>query len=240
MATEGVKPFAPSLDTVGWIAEEVAVLQATATALGIKSQREDKIPEKLRIGFYKTPYFDQAQAETLTALEQTIELMEAAGHKVEPVEGPSESGQLNSWQDTLMYGEGCAMFSAEFLRDPSIAHQGVRNLVENKKEISTDDMLAAQNAIARLRPQFDQALSQYDAWLTPAVPGVAPLFTEGNGLATFNRLFTALHVPCVTLPGFTGPNGLPVGIQLVGARFADAQLLGISKQIESLIKADRT
>lgn len=48
---------------------------------------------------------------------------------------------------------------------------------------------------------------------------------QALGDAVFNRPWTMLHAPCVTLPGFRGPRGLPVGIQIVGPRNADRQLL---------------
>ncbi len=51
----------------------------------------------------------------------------------------------------------------------------------------------------------------------------------------FNRLCSGLHVPCVTLPGFTGPKGLPVGVQLIGAIDDDARLLRAAKWIAGRI-----
>jgi len=64
---------------------------------------------------------------------------------------------------------------------------------------------------------------------------VAPLMEEGNGAATFNRLFTALHVPCVTLPVGSGADDLPLGLQLVAARGADRRLLAVAASVEKLI-----
>ena len=101
-------------------------------------------------------------------------------------------------------------------------------------------MAEAYDGIARLRPVFDQRLRDYDAWLSPSVPGEAPLRKEGNGEATFNRLFTALHAPCVTVPGLTGPADLPVGVQLVGARFADMRLLGAAAILDQLLASGRS
>jgi len=38
-------------------------------------------------------------------------------------------------------------------------------------------------------------------------------------------MWTLLHVPCITIPGHTGPNGMPIGFQLVGRRSTDRRLL---------------
>ena len=81
-------------------------------------------------------------------------------------------------------------------------------------------------------------MPQYDAWLTASVPGEAIPRRDGNGEATFNRLFTALHLPCVTIPGLTGPAGLPVGVQFVGARFDDMRVLAAAAVLEKLLSED--
>jgi Asp-tRNA(Asn)/Glu-tRNA(Gln) amidotransferase A subunit family amidase len=86
-----------------------------------------------------------------------------------------------------------------------------------------------------MRQAFDSEMASYDAWLTPAVVGEPPKLEKGNTLATFNRLFTALGLPCAGLPGFTGPYGLPVGIQLLAPRFADIHLLQVARIVEGLI-----
>ena len=235
---EGMKPFAPSLDTVGWIAEDCDLLIRTARALGIETKIEDDAtPIRLRIGFYETPYFAEAEKETRDALDETVILLESAGHRVERVPGPPGAERLNEWQNILMHGEGRASYLAENARDPFLLHPGVLGVVSNQLGISHDDMREAYDRISALRPEFDAAMEAYDAWLTPAVPGEAPKFELGNGLASFNRLFTALHLPCAALPGFSGPHGLPVGIQLVARRFDDRRLLQTARIVEKLINA---
>jgi Asp-tRNA(Asn)/Glu-tRNA(Gln) amidotransferase A subunit family amidase len=232
---EGMKPFAPSLDTVGLIAEDCGLLARAALACGIALDGASSRRQWLRIGFYRTPYFDEAEQESVFALEKTMHLLRKTGHHVEEVAGPPGAERLNEWQNTVMHGEGRASYLAEHARDPGLLHPGVRDVVNNTLGISFEDLRVAYDGIAALRPQFDAALAEFDAWLTPAAPGEPPRFELGNGLATFNRLFTALWLPCLTLPGFRGPYGLPVGIQLVAPRFADSHLLDTAMVIEALI-----
>ena len=69
---------------------------------------------------------------------------------------------------------------------------------------------------------------------TPAGPsarGEAPVGLESTGDPVFNRNWTLLHVPCVTIPFGSGPNGMPVGVQLVAQPGADQGLLGAAKWI---------
>jgi Asp-tRNA(Asn)/Glu-tRNA(Gln) amidotransferase A subunit family amidase len=44
-----------------------------------------------------------------------------------------------------------------------------------------------------------------------------------------------LNVPCLAMPCHTGPNGMPVGVQIVGPRWSDADLLAIGEAVAPLI-----
>jgi Asp-tRNA(Asn)/Glu-tRNA(Gln) amidotransferase A subunit family amidase len=41
-----------------------------------------------------------------------------------------------------------------------------------------------------------------------------------------------MHVPAITVPVFTGPNGLPIGAQLIAPRYADRRLLCMAQWVE--------
>ena len=78
----------------------------------------------------------------------------------------------------------------------------------------------------RCRRALAQDMREFDFLLTPSAPSEAPASLESTGDPVFNRAWTLLGVPCVTLPHGRGPKGLPLGVQLVGAFDADAALLG--------------
>ncbi len=74
--------------------------------------------------------------------------------------------------------------------------------------------------------------SGFDAILTLPAPGQAPRGLASTGSAVFNALWTQLWMPCLTLPAGHGPDGLPVGVQLVGRRHADTRLLEVGLWVE--------
>ena len=81
----------------------------------------------------------------------------------------------------------------------------------------------------------DRLFDRYDALLTPVATGEAE---KGNGVGnnTFNRPWTAIHVPCMTVPAGRGPLGLPVGVQLVGRRNNDRALLAIGRLVADVLE----
>ena len=79
------------------------------------------------------------------------------------------------------------------------------------------------------RARTTQAFEGCDVLLTPAVDGEAPLGLDETGSPRFQALWTMLHTPTITLPTHTGPNGMPVGIQLVAPYRADRPVMAISR-----------
>jgi len=51
----------------------------------------------------------------------------------------------------------------------------------------------------------------------------------------FNRLWTLLHVPCLTVPCGKGPMGLPLGVQLIGPPRGAARLLAAGRWVEAAL-----
>lgn len=231
---EGLRPYAPSLDTIGWMAREVVDLLLLARAFQFPPAKPPSTG--LRLGFYKGPYWDQADQDSRAALSWARGRLEAAQIEVVDVAGPQQAGQLNRAQDTVMHGEGRVAYLAEYTRWPDRLHPRLRAEVENEAGIDGARLAWAYDFLGDQRPRFEQAMDGFDAWLTPAVPGEAPEGLDDTGDAVFNRMWTGLHMPAVTLPGFTGRRGLPVGIQLVAPRFADLRLLEVAARVESLLQ----
>jgi Asp-tRNA(Asn)/Glu-tRNA(Gln) amidotransferase A subunit family amidase len=94
--------------------------------------------------------------------------------------------------------------------------------------ISYADYASALALAATCRQQLEAMFTVHDALLVPSAPGEAPAGLDATGNPLFNRMWTLLHTPAVTLPGHTGPNGLPVGVQVIGPLGMDDRLLAIA------------
>ena len=98
-------------------------------------------------------------------------------------------------------------------------------------------MRSVLDAAALRRVDFDREFGDADVMLTLSAPGEATMGIASQGMATFNRIWTALHVPCISIPGMTGKNGLPIGMQLVQRRYEDARLLQVAQAVAAVIDA---
>ncbi len=107
--------------------------------------------------------------------------------------------------------------------------------IEAGRRLSLADFRTAWRDADRMRAAAGEWAKGFDAVLTLPAPGEAPRTLASTGDAIFNGLWTVLHMPCLTLPADSGPNGLPVGIQLVGPRYRDAGLLDIGLWVERVL-----
>lgn len=229
ISIEGIKVYCQSLDTIGYMGRSVDDLARMSVALGVTERLpEPQTIEGVRIGVFRTQHWDEAETATQDAIADAATQLAAAGAVVSDVRIPDVFQTLTEMQDRIMHWEGRGAYRAEYLLNFDNLAKGFRDEVENATGRTHEQMLEAYDHVARARVVFENAFSDFDAWLTPSVPGEAPHGLTASGLATFNRMWTALHCPCITLPSHHGPNGLPVGIQLVAPRLSDDRLLGLA------------
>jgi Asp-tRNA(Asn)/Glu-tRNA(Gln) amidotransferase A subunit family amidase len=87
----------------------------------------------------------------------------------------------------------------------------------------------AQVMVEICRRKLDAVFVPSDVLLTASAAGEAPIGLQSTGDASFCALWTAMHVPAMTLPVFTGPHALPVGVQLIGKRHEDRALFATAQ-----------
>ena len=83
---------------------------------------------------------------------------------------------------------------------------------------------------------FASFFDNFDAVLTPAALGEAPLFSElitGNPICS--TVWTLVGLPCVTLPLITSAHAMPIGVQLVGGNEADDKLFAVAKWLNGYL-----
>jgi Asp-tRNA(Asn)/Glu-tRNA(Gln) amidotransferase A subunit family amidase len=186
----------------------------------------------LRIGFYRSPFWDQAEDYTQSFLEDSANKLSKLGATVTDVELPGIDTGISE-----LHGVMCGF---EFAR--TLAWERVNRLDELSADLregrmnlgletTYDEYRVITKRFERMRLEIDDVLNGYDALITPSALGEAPEGLRTTGSSTFNSTWTALGTPVVTLPLFEGPTGLPVGLQLIAGRAKDRRLFNIAEAV---------
>jgi Asp-tRNA(Asn)/Glu-tRNA(Gln) amidotransferase A subunit family amidase len=233
----GVKPLAGSFDTIGLFARCV---DDCAVVVGVlagddRSAAPIEAVRPTRVGLWRTPAWRQAEVATVRAVETAAEQLVRDGVRVDEIELPAEFELFLDAQSDVLRFEAARVFAFERTRRADLLSPSSRAELEDGAAIPRQRYLEAQALLARCRSLFAAAIAPFDLLLTASALGEAPAGLDNTGEATFNRWGSGLLVPCVNLPGFTGPSGLPVGIQLMGAIEDDVRLLPAAKWIAAHI-----
>ena len=228
----GVRPFADSLDTVGVFATSVedAAFFASLVAGRPSLHIADEV-FRPRIGMTHTHAWEAAEPATATALDEAAARLRVAGLEVREVALPDRWRGLLEAQKTIMAFEAARSHAPEMLTASDHLSAKLRELLEVGALIAAEDYDTARALAAEARAGFSDVLDGLDVLLTPSAPGEAPVGLGATGDPVFNRLWTALGVPCIALPGLTGPTGMPVGVQVVGRWGDDRRALAASAAI---------
>ncbi|MGD9750323.1 MAG: amidase [Acidimicrobiia bacterium] len=225
----GVHPVAASLDTVGWFATTVADVAAVHEAL--TGEVPHAAQERWRVGLYRSHQWDAADADTVAALDRAATVLRQAGATVTEVPPFDALAGAAEAATTIMVREAARSFAWERAEHEVLLSSGLRKLLAQGDACTPDAYAGAQRAAQRARDGFDAAMAGFDVLLTPAVVGEAPpIATTGDPV--FCRVWTMLGVPALTVPAGTGRAGLPVGVQLVGARWEDRTVLAAGASLE--------
>lgn len=224
----GIKALSQTLDTLGGMARSVAdfaLLRAAFVGSPSHLLRLDRPP---RLGLCRTPQWPHATAATRAALEKAAQQCAAAGAEVTELVLPAEFTDLATAQETIQVFEGARCCAHELSQHRTQLSQKLLDLLAPAEHIPYATYAEAVTFAAACRNKLQTLFADYDALLVPSAPGEAPAGLDATGNPIFNRMWTLLHTPAVTLPGLTGPNGLPVGVQVIGALGADDYLLAVA------------
>jgi amidase len=236
-APEGIKPLAASLDTLGYITRRVDDLSLMWDVLqGRVVPPARPLQGRPRIGVCRTPYWSTAAEETHAVFDRTGKLLAANGFDVEELVLPEWFDRLNDLHAQLMAYEIARNYVLEYddlCRDKLGLR--TRQVIEDGWQVTTEDYLTLRADARRARDAFTEICTPFDAIMVPAALGEAPLIAA-TGDPVFNRMWTLLGVPAITLPAGAGPQGLPLGVQFVASLDNDLSLLAICQRIESLLE----
>lgn len=222
---DGVIAQSAPLDTLGGYARTAADLARLTAVLANRSCDLPGLPNRpLRLAFVKTPSWPQGDGSMRTAFEH---LAAVNTHIVNEVALPSLFDDTGGLQRAVQFHDIARNYGPITEKHAELISAKLKEIVAEGRTVSEADYC---EALARREPLYkalQPIFDTYDAILTPASQGVAPMGLSATGSPMFNFLWTYLGVAAVSIP-LLEVDGLPLGVQLVGRRNDDAHLLAVA------------
>jgi len=229
---DGILTLSPTLDTVGMFARSLDDIDLLARVLaGVETVAADSRTPP-RLAFVKTAVWERADLPTRATFAA---LSAALGSACEEVHLPEAHAGAWDCHRTIMEAEMAVQLDREWENGRDRLSFSLREQLGRGRDVPASAYQRALKRRTQLADSVAELFTRFDAVLTPATAGTAPPL-ETTGDPAFGTLWTLCGVPAISLPLLHGPDSLPLGVQLVGARGDDARLLRHARWLEDRLR----
>lgn len=204
-----------------------------------------KSANKIVIGINESFYFNNVDFKIESLIKEKIAMLEGLGINFEMVEIPTLKYCEYALTITDM-AEASTVHHDNLLSRPQDFGKDIRPILELGKAPSAVDYLQAQQIRYKLNEEFDNVFERVDAIISPTIPIVPPEIGEDKAFINEEEVDLFDNMLRLTSPSnFTGhpalslPIGfvseMPVGVQLIGGKLKDKELLNLGKIIENTV-----
>lgn len=234
LSLAGVKCLSATYDTLGLLARSLDDLALFRDVLmGFPVSKPLRAEKPKRVAFCRTPYWSRADDATHAHLEAAAKSLSRAGAKVQELRLPKTFGTTEDVVWEVIFFELARNFAADAADRREGLSLWMRGAIEKGRRITLADHFATLTKAEKMARELRALVKPFDFVLSPAAAGEAPVGLGNTGPATFNALWHVAGLPAVNIPAFEGPNGLPIGAQLVGPYLVDDRLLATAAWAES-------
>jgi aspartyl-tRNA(Asn)/glutamyl-tRNA(Gln) amidotransferase subunit A len=256
VSAHGVFPLAASFDHVGPIARSAVdaalmleciagrdPLDPTSLARNEKSFRSTLKRRRVLLGRPKEHFWVNMDSEVRRIVETAVGDFVKAGAEVKEISLPTVVAGIEA-ANLIAAVEATQLHGREGYFPARASEYGadVRGRLEQGGNLRAIDYLSAQEVMRRARDEAEAVLKSVDAIVIPTSPiGAPPMGSDpiriGDAdvalraaLVDRNRFGNFTGLPAISMPCGITRDGLPVAVQFIGRRFADAHLLAIAQR----------
>ena len=226
----GIRALKPTLDTLGFFARsvaDIALVHGVLTGVRASASRPP-------VGVCRTAAWEEAEPCAREAVEDAAAALAAAGYDVADAELPFSFDAVERAFRVISNYEGKRALAREFRERMDTMNHWLRATGESAwTDVEYEGALAVADAA---RTAMGEVYERFPVLLTPSAAGEAPADLESVSVSSFNRIWTLMHGPAVTLPTARGPAGMPVGVQLVARQGDDAALIARAADIHDVLQ----
>jgi aspartyl-tRNA(Asn)/glutamyl-tRNA(Gln) amidotransferase subunit A len=249
VSNRGVIAVAWSFDHVGILARSVA---DAAGVLGVIAGHDpldlSSAPEAAgfilpaldarrppTIGLIRTHFLEVCEPEVLAHTLEVAAKLEASGAQGREIVLPRSYGRIAATVQRIFRPETYASHRERYEQRGHLYGPKIAALIEEGRGMPAFEYVEAARERPSVVAELEAALAGVDIALTPATPAPAPRDRSTTGDAAFQVPWSYAGLPAVALPSGLNAWGLPLGVQLVGHRWADADLLRAAQWCEGVL-----
>jgi aspartyl-tRNA(Asn)/glutamyl-tRNA(Gln) amidotransferase subunit A len=248
VSTRGVFPLSPSLDHVGPLCRNVT---DTALMLQVIAGHDSSDPRsvnfpvdsyadaltvktKRRMGVVRRPFFDDLEPDIERALDEALKQLSALTSDVLEVDLPPAPTAIQAQ-------EVRGVHRTFFKEAPDLYGTWMRERLKQAAAVDPLEYMLALDDLDSLRRSIGEVFTEVDLLVTPTTP-VPPITIEeamnmspepaGEFWLRNTRPFNSYGLPTISIPCGLTQAGLPIGLQIAGAHFKEADLLSFAYAFE--------
>ena len=238
VARGGLKFAAESFDTIGALARTIDDAELSVSVLsGALAMKGAALSSPPSVGVCRDG-LERAEDETVQALEDAATRLGLAGARMREFSFPCDVEDFTAATKIINDVERARATAWEWQTQSELISERMRTCIEAGLATPFDEYVSAMRLIGDCRARIYADFDEIDVVLAPCVNGEAPAGLDYTGDPFFQGLWTALHVPTISLPTHRGPNDLPVGIQLVGNKYEDKALLAAARWVFACLRSN--
>ena len=179
--------------------------------------------------FYKTDYWKNIEKKSREAFEYFIKSFKK---NIEVFDNPSYFKDIHKYHQIMYETDLANNFGLYYKKYKKKLSKPMQDAIVKGNKHSAKEYAEALDFMKRSYESYEEVFEDYHGVLSPASPGVAPKSLKTTGSAEFNKVWSYLGTPCISLPLLQGDANMPLGVQLTGAKYDDHRFLGIANWLE--------
>lgn len=225
--TDGLIFCAPTLDTIGYVTQDVAGAQRVAPVLCEDWQPPSVPLTRPVLGIPEGPYLAQASGEAFAVFARTLVQLERAGYTLRRVPALPDIEAIARRHQRLVCAEMARVHTDWFAQYEQLYRPRTAAAIREGQAISSAEYDLSLASPRALRAELEHLMEEagIDLWVSPAATGPAPGGLATTGDPAMNVPWTHAGLPVLTLPAGRASSGLPLGLQFAGRYRGDEALL---------------
>jgi Asp-tRNA(Asn)/Glu-tRNA(Gln) amidotransferase A subunit family amidase len=233
----GVIPLSPSLDHVGFFTQDISTAKRVASSLYKDWDESVSLNREPILGIPEGPYLASATDLALARFNAICDSLADAGYELRRIRIMEDYREVRARHEVIIAADAARVHEKWFEKYEKLYSSKLTELIRRGQSITASQLQAALKARDIFRAEMIQAMieNNIDLWISPPTTGPAPKGLDSTGEPAMNLPWTQIGFPAVNIPAGKSPDGLPMGLQVVGKWNMDEELLAWAEDIAKVV-----